>query len=218
MGRRTYTDDQLVDAVQTSKNTREILIKLGLAPYGGNYETVRRRMCELNLEIVGIRRVGGKRSLRTCTDAEIRDALTDSRSLAQVLSKLGVRPGGNQARLRARIHDLGIDVNHLVGQGWRKGSTTPVVPRTPLSELLVDGRLRQTHSLKKRLIAEGLKRHVCEICRRDRWNGCPIPLELDHVNGKRDDNRLENLRVVCPNCHAQTDTYRGKNIGAGANV
>jgi hypothetical protein len=111
MGRRTYTDDQLVDAVQTSKNTREILIKLGLAPYGGKYETVRRRMCELNLEIVGIRRVGGKRSLRTCTDAEIRDALTDSRSLAQVLSKLGVRPGGTRRRTPTEAKNIGAGAN-----------------------------------------------------------------------------------------------------------
>ena len=89
---------------------------------------------------------------------------------------------------------------------------------TPLSALLVDGRLGKTDRLRRRLIAEGLKAHECEICRLDRWNGRPIPLELDHVNGKRDDNRLSNLRVVCPNCHAQTETYRGRNIGASPNV
>ncbi len=49
-------------------------------------------------------------------------------------------------------------------------------------------------------------------------NGRPIPLELDHINGRRDDNRLDNLRILCPNCHAQTETYRGKNIGALPNV
>ncbi len=52
------------------------------------------------------------------------------------------------------------------------------------------------------------------MCRRERWNGRPIPLELDHVSGVRDDNRLNNLRLLCPNCHAQTPTYRGRNIGA----
>jgi 5-methylcytosine-specific restriction endonuclease McrA len=51
------------------------------------------------------------------------------------------------------------------------------------------------------------------MCDRERWNGLPIPLELDHVNGMRSDNRLSNLRILCPNCHAQTPNYRGRNIG-----
>ena len=51
-------------------------------------------------------------------------------------------------------------------------------------------------------------------CHLASWNGRPIPLELDHVNGRRTDNRLDNLRILCPNCHAQTDTYRGRNIGS----
>jgi 5-methylcytosine-specific restriction endonuclease McrA len=76
------------------------------------------------------------------------------------------------------------------------------------------GSLTRTSKLKMRLFAAGLKAKKCEVCNREKWNGGPIPLELDHINGRREDNRLENLRIVCPNCHAQTDTYRGRNIGA----
>ena len=73
-----------------------------------------------------------------------------------------------------------------------------------------------TSVLRKRLIEEQLKPNRCERCLLGVWNGRPIPLELDHINGKRDDNRLTNLRILCPNCHAQTDTYRGKDIGTVA--
>jgi hypothetical protein len=123
-----------------------------------------------------------------------------------------VRPGGNQGRIKRRIEDLALDTSHFVGEAWRRGATTPVVPAKPLREFLVRGRFVNTSGLKKRLISEGLKEPRCEQCRRKTWNRRSIPLELDHINGRRDDNRLVNLRVLCPNCHAQTDTYRGRNI------
>lgn len=195
---------------------REILVCLSMAPYGGNYETVWRRIVELGLDASHLRRLRKGRALRACPDSEVAEAVRTSRSVAEVVAKLGIRPGGNQARLSERIRQLGLDTSHFMGQAWRKGITAPVVPPRPLRELLVDARHLQTNRLKKRLIADGLKEDRCEMCLRDSWNGRPIPLELDHVNGRRDDNRLANLRIVCPNCHAQTDTYRGRNIGAVA--
>jgi hypothetical protein len=195
---------------------REILSALGLVPRGGNYETVRRRIDELGLDVshLPVRRKG--RRLSSCRDDELIQAVRGSRSLAHVLATLRVRGGGNQSRLMARIRLLDLDTAHFVGQTWRRGIRSPAVPARPLSEFLVDGRLVTTSTLKKRLIEEHLKPNRCERCLLEVWNGRPIPLELDHVNGKRDDNRLENLRILCPNCHAQTDTYRGKNIGAVA--
>jgi hypothetical protein len=210
MGRRKYTDQQLVHAVSTCRTMRDILVRLGMAPYGGNYETVRHRAETLGLEITYLRR--GK-TPNSCSNEELAVAVRTSRSLAQVLAKLGLKPGGNQGRVKRRIADLGLDTSHFVGEAWRRGATTPVVPPKPLEEYLVKGRLVHTSGLKKRLIAEGLKEWRCEQCRRTTWNGRSIPLELDHINGRRDDNRLANLRVICPNCHAQTDTYRGRNIG-----
>jgi hypothetical protein len=218
MGRRTYTDEQLVDAASTCHTMRDVIATLGLVPRGGNYETVRRRMAVIGLDVPEARRLTRGRPLSDCSKEELAEALRNSRSLAQVLAKLGVRPGGNQARVRHLIREMGLDTTHLVGKGWRRGTTVPPVPTRPLEELLVDGRYAVTNRLKKRLIDEGLKGTRCEMCARDSWNGRVIPLELDHINGRRDDNRLVNLRVLCPNCHAQTDTYRGKNIGAWARV
>ena len=142
-------------------------------------------------------------------------AVRSSRSLAQVLARLGVRGGGNQARLKKRIETLGLDTSHFAGMAWRRGSALPVVPPRPLAEVLVRGKLERTSSLRTRLLKAGLKTAICEECRRSTWNGLPISLELDHINGRRDDNRLSNLRLLCPNCHAQTDTYRGRNRAGG---
>lgn len=83
----------------------------------------------------------------------------------------------------------------------------------PLEEILVQNSTYQSNKLRLRLLQMGIKTHQCEMCLRVEWFGSPIPLELDHINGDKHDNRLFNLRVICPNCHATTDTYRGKNIG-----
>ena len=93
----------------------------------------------------------------------------------------------------------------------RRGTGCAPTPAAPLDELLVAGKLVQTSDLRRRLIQEGLKQARCEICGLDSWNGKPIP--LDPVKGIRDDNTLVNLRIVCPNCHAQTASYRARNIG-----
>ena len=71
----------------------------------------------------------------------------------------------------------------------------------------------QSFKLKIKLLKDGIKAHQCEICNNHEWMGSPIPLELDHINGDHFDNRLENLRLLCPNCHAQLPTNSGKNIG-----
>lgn len=83
----------------------------------------------------------------------------------------------------------------------------------PLEKILVKDSNYQSNKLRKRLLEEGIKHHQCEMCCRSEWMGAPIPLELDHINGDKHDNRIHNLRIVCPNCHATTSTYRGKNIG-----
>ncbi len=192
---------------------REVLSALGLVPRGGNYETVWRRIREQRLDAAHL--VPGHRSgrlLRTCSPEEIAQAVRVSRSNAQVLAALGIRPGGSGRRLKARMEELGLDTSHFLGQAWRRvdKSVRSGFPPRPLEEVLVRGRPSQISRLKKRLLAEGIKERRCEMCGTETWNGMPIPLELDHVNGRREDNRLSNLRMLCPNCHAQTPTYRGR--------
>jgi hypothetical protein len=211
---RRYTDEQLARAVAASRNMREVLIALGLAPRGGNYETVRRRIAVLGLDATHLHAAQTRgRGVQAFSDDEIKQAVGTARSLSQALAELGIRVEGNQTRLKRRLEELGIDTLHFVGQAWRRGSQTPTVPAAPIEGFLVAGRACKTAHLKLRLIREGLKDSKCEMCGLRTWNSRPIPLELDHVNGRRDDNRLENLRLLCPNCHALTPTHRGKNIG-----
>jgi len=146
------------------------------------------------------------------TEEQFIDAVKSSTSIRQVLSKLGLKEaGGNYSITKTRIKNLGLDTSHFKGQAWNKGKK--LGPRKSVKELLTNDRKYpyQSHKLKNRLLQEGIKVHQCECCGITEWREKPTPLELDHINGINYDNRLENLRLLCPNCHAQTDTYRGRN-------
>jgi 5-methylcytosine-specific restriction endonuclease McrA len=154
---------------------------------------------------------------RRYTNEDLIEAIRTSLSMAEVLRKLNVRAaGGNYATLRHRIKDLGIDTSHFTGAAWLRGRKNPYVRHRDIEEILVkDSTYASTNNLRKRLINEGIFEHRCVSCGLDTWLDNKIPLEIDHINGDRRDNRLDNLRLLCPNCHALTATYRGKNKGQG---
>jgi hypothetical protein len=138
--------------------------------------------------------------------------VAESYSYAQVLKKLNIVPaGGNYATLDKHIRSYGLNTEHFKGQGWNTDRTFPV-NRVRLESKLRLGVPVNSTTLKCQLIKTGHFKAQCYKCRLVEWNGLPIPLELEHVNGDRFDNRLNNLTLLCPNCHAQTSTYRGKNI------
>lgn len=146
------------------------------------------------------------------TEHDVRDAVATSLSYAEVLRKLGVRPaGGNYDTIKRLVRKMEVDTSHFTGRGHRRGRTYG--PRLPLQDVLCAGSTVQSYKLKRRLLDEGVFERVCMHCDGDRWGTEPIPLELHHKDGDRHNNRLDNLEILCPNCHALTDTYRGKNIG-----
>jgi 5-methylcytosine-specific restriction endonuclease McrA len=146
-------------------------------------------------------------------EQELRDAIANSSCYAEVLRKLEIRAaGGNYATLKKRIATLQIDTSHMTGMLWNKDQASPNIIERPLDDILVkDSDYANTNTLRKRLIRQGLLEPRCASCGLTEWLVQPIPLELDHINGDRFDHRLENLRLLCPNCHALTATYRGKN-------
>lgn len=142
---------------------------------------------------------------------EFKKAVEESYSIAQALIKLGLSPRGGNYRVFKRFEKLyNIDTSHFTGQGHLKGKSHKFNIK-PLSEILVKDCEYSSNKLRKRLIEEGLKEHRCESCKLTEWMGELIPLELDHIDGDHYNNQIENLKILCPNCHAKTPTYRGKN-------
>ena len=99
----------------------------------------------------------------------------------------------------------------MKGQGWRKGKTFG--PNKPIEEYLKNKAQISTYHLKNRLIEEGIVQRKCYNCGLTKWRDQPIPIELEHIDGNNKNNALSNLTLLCPNCHALTPTYRGRNIG-----
>lgn len=150
---------------------------------------------------------------RRWTDNELIEAVENSTSYRAVIVKLRLVPaGGNYVQVQNRIRDLGLETAHFSGMQWNKGKTYHTKKRATLEVLLRENSRVQSYKLKNRLFEAGIKQRKCELCDwAQRSVDGRIPLELDHINGNRNDNRLNNLRILCPNCHSLQITHRGKN-------
>lgn len=146
------------------------------------------------------------------SDDDFAKAVCDSKSYAEVCRIIGLSPkGGNIKTIRTRIKRQNLSTKHMLGQAINRGGTSP--KRKPIEYYLTVGSNINSDRLKKRLWAAGILDKKCSVCGITEWNRQPAPLQLDHINGYNNDNRLVNLRVLCPNCHAQTDTYSVKGRG-----
>lgn len=139
------------------------------------------------------------------SNEEIIDVCNNSLSMAKAASTLGIHFN----TLKRRAIELGCYKTNPSGKGIKK----PVAPKIPLKDI-IEGKHPsfQTNKLRIRLINEGIKTEMCEVCGITEWNGKRVSLELDHIDGNRTNHKLENLRIICPNCHSQTHTYRARNI------
>lgn len=135
-----------------------------------------------------------------------------ARSIRQVLLSLGLKEsGGNYCHIKKRMEHFGVDTSHFTGLVSTKGvpSVNKHTKESFCAKVLVNqGPGWQSTKIRKKLIEFGLKESKCEKCGLELvWNNKPLSLQLDHINGDRRDNRLINLRILCPNCHSQTSTY-----------
>ena len=141
----------------------------------------------------------------------IENVCKNSNSYRQCLNKLGLKEaGGNYTCLKKKIKEYNIDISHFHHQAWNKGKKNESRKRK-IEDYLSNKYSIQSYKLKNRLINEKLFDRRCCKCFNDSWQGNPIPLELHHIDGNSSNNNLANLTILCPNCHAFTSNYRGRN-------
>lgn len=147
------------------------------------------------------------------TKEEIIELVNNHSSIRQILITLGKSSNGSGAyktfKRRCNMLDIKLpEFNSKYNRPYGK------IGKIPLEYILIENSTYQnTNNLKNRLVTEGILEYKCECCDNDgQWMGKTISLHLDHINGINNDNRLENLRLLCPNCHSQTETYSGKRL------
>ena len=149
------------------------------------------------------------RLLRPYTKEWLEELCIDSYSYAEVLEKAGRKPGGgNQSTLKDKIALFKVDISHFTGQAHTKNIGRRA---RPIEDYLNNTVSITTHKLRLRLFEEKIFEEKCYSCGNATWLSQPIPLELHHIDGNKENNNLDNLTILCPNCHYFTDTYKTKN-------
>ncbi len=146
-------------------------------------------------------------ALRKWTDEQLILAVAESQSMCEVHRRLGIRAAGSSWTYVSRhIERLGLSTSHFKGQGWSRGSSKrPDEVAATLLPLLRKG--TRITNLRDRLITAGLKQAKCEVCGIMKWCGKSAPLQVEHTDGDHFNNLISNLRILCANCHMQTETW-----------
>lgn len=158
-------------------------------------------------------------ALRKYDKEWLEELCKDSYSLAEVLRKAGRKQaGGNQAALKKKIEEFEIDISHFTGQLWNKGKTKETDSRIQSKEVYsLEDVFKKDSSVTQKVLRGYVERHSiieyqCSNCGCDgHWQDGVITLQLHHKDGDNHNNEVSNLEYLCPNCHALTDTYCGKN-------
>lgn len=143
---------------------------------------------------------------------EIEQFVADSKSYAELARKIGYddasKNGSAYRTVHQMIDELNLDTSHFTGQGWSKDNFD-------YSRFRYGKKIKTANALNA---ITSLRGHKCESCGLEEWKGRLIPLEVHHIDGDELNSELNNLQILCPNCHALTDNYKGKNINSGSMI
>ncbi|MFJ5263570.1 HNH endonuclease signature motif containing protein [Streptomyces sp. NPDC088387] len=212
MGASAYTRERLEEAARGARTLSEALERLGVDPKSWKRRYVVDRMRRLGVDVSHFEREGTK-----WTRAILEPVVARSTSVYDVLRKLGLDPvGGHHTNISRRIKAYGIDTSHFAASRTERQKNNR--RRRTAMEILVE----DTSEHARRIPSSRLKRAMrelgaverCALCGTEpTWQGKPLPLEVDHIDADWRNNRIKNLRLLCPNCHSTTDSYRGRGKG-----
>ncbi|WP_327695201.1 HNH endonuclease signature motif containing protein [Streptomyces sp. NBC_00459] len=201
-----YTRERLAEAAARCSDLDEVIAFFGTSPYGYLRKYLTKRFAHFAIDISHFAPCG--RSARPTTD-ELRTAVAESTSLAEVLRHLGRTDNGTQrTKLHKWIADDQLVTAHFLGQAHQRGRPAPNSKRPEDVLVKHEGKQRTTTTRLRRALNEVGVAEECAGCGTGpEWRGKPMTLEIDHINGDWSDDRRENLRLLCPNCHAITSTW-----------
>lgn len=210
MGVSTYTRERLEEAARGARTLSEALGRLGVDPRSSTRRYVYERMKKLGVDVSHFEREGVR-----WTREVLEGAATASTNMCEVLRRLGLEVvGGHHTHISRRIKAYGIDTSHFQvptrqGKPWRPRTAEGLLVEQPKDR----ARRIPSDRLRWAMTAMGMPER-CAQCGTDAvWRGHPLPLEVDHLDGNWRDNPIQNLRLLCPNCHSTTDNYRGRGKG-----
>ncbi|MBK6015857.1 HNH endonuclease signature motif containing protein [Streptomyces sp. MBT53] len=210
MGVSAYSRERLEEAAQGARTLSEALERLGVDPGSSTREYIRARLKKLGVDTSHFEREGTK-----WTRKVLESAVATSTSVNDVLRTLGLEPvGGHHTHISRRIKAHGIDTSHFTAVARTERMRHNQRRRTAEEILVADTSVRMKRtpgSRLKRAMRELGVEERCALCGIEpMWLGKSLPLEVDHLDGDWRNNRIDNLRLLCPNCHSTTDSYRGR--------
>ncbi|MFI8289722.1 HNH endonuclease [Streptomyces sp. NPDC085614] len=205
-----YTRELLLRAAEHCRSIDQVVAFLGVRPYANLHGYLWRRFDHYGIDVSHFRGRRRRKSTRRPAPHELARVVARSDSLTEVLRQLDLPDNGSRRRhLKQWVAEDGLSTTHFLGRAHRRGKPS-TIPLRAAADVLVrhDGKRRTRSAVLRRALREAGVPERCAECGTDpMWHGKPMTLEIDHISGDWSDDRAENLRFLCPNCHAITGTW-----------